>query len=103
MMRSFHAAAIDLPAGSYLFPGPDQKRGIMLPWLRREFKENFGAATWADTYRYCTAVEAMQRWLGAANQPAPRLEVVPSAGLGGGGIANYVSRCEQKGLRIMWQ
>ncbi|HEV2392613.1 MAG TPA: hypothetical protein VG146_09650 [Verrucomicrobiae bacterium] len=29
-------------------------------------------------FRYCTAVEAMQRWLGATNLPAPVLDVVPT-------------------------
>jgi hypothetical protein len=29
----------------------------------------------AVSFRYCTAVEAMQRWLGASNQPPPRLDV----------------------------
>jgi hypothetical protein len=33
----------------------------------------------AVSYRYCTAVEAMQRWLGATNQPPPDLEVAASA------------------------
>jgi hypothetical protein len=29
----------------------------------------------AVSFRYCTAVEAMQRWLGASNQPPPQLDV----------------------------
>ena len=31
------------------------------------------------SFRYCTAVEAMQRWLGTSNQPPPRIGVVQTA------------------------
>jgi len=33
----------------------------------------------AVSFRYCTAVEAMQRWLGSSNQPPPQITLAPVA------------------------